>query len=330
MHTLTRRGVLGTAGALTVLAAVGAPAIAATRSSMQTWAIKARRRSGIHDVAPAPDGGVWFTAQESGQLGWFDPKSGRFEFVTLAQRSSPHGVIAGPDKAAWVTDGAQNAVVRVGWPDRKVLAFALPSNLPNVNLNTAVFDKDGDLWFTGQFGYTGKVSVKTGQVHTNLAPRGRGPYGMCVTPSGDLWWCSLAGSYIAHLDRRTGESTIVEPPAPSAGPRRIWSDSRNRLWVTEWTAGQLALYDPAAKSWKEWRLPGKSPQPYAVYVDERDIVWVSDFAANAILAFDPKTEKFESHPLPRAGGGVRQIAGRAGEVWFGESGTDHIGVIRTA
>jgi virginiamycin B lyase len=331
MHTFTRRGVIGTAGALTVLAAVGAPAAtAATRSSMQTWAIKAPRRSGIHDVAPAPDGGVWFTAQESGQLGWFDPKRGTFEFVALAQRSSPHGVIAGPDKAAWITDGAQNALVRVGWPDRKVLPYTLPANLPNVNLNTAVFDKDGDLWFTGQFGYTGKVSLKTGQVHTSLAPRGRGPYGMCVTPAGDVWWCSLAGSYIARIDRGTGASTIVEPPAPGAGTRRLWSDSRNRLWVTEWTAGQLALYDPAAKAWKEWRLPGQSPQPYAVYVDERDIVWVSDFAANAILAFDPKTEKFETHALPRPGAGVRQLAGRPGELWFGESGTDHIGVIRTA
>jgi virginiamycin B lyase len=330
MHTITRRGAIGTAGALTLLATVGAPAIGAARPQMQSWAIKAPKRAGIHDVAPAPDGGVWFTAQESGQLGWFDAKSGKFEFVTLAARSSPHGVVQGPDKAAWVTDGAQNAIVRVGWPDRKPLAFPLASNLPNVNLNTAVFDKDGDLWFTGQSGYTGKVSGKTGQVRTAVAPRGRGPYGMCATPSGEIWWCSLAGSYIAHLDRRTGESTIVEPPAPQAGARRIWSDSRNRLWVTEWTAGQLALYDPQAKSWKEWRLPGKSPQPYAVYVDERDTVWVSDFASNAILSFDPQSERFETYPLARPNGGVRQLHGRPGEVWFGESGTDHIGVIRTA
>ncbi len=35
-----------------------------------------RARTGIHDVAPAPDGGVWFSAQRSGHLGWFDPKSG--------------------------------------------------------------------------------------------------------------------------------------------------------------------------------------------------------------------------------------------------------------
>ena len=330
MHSLTRRSALGTAGAITLLAAVGASAVAAPRFQMQTWPLKAPRRTGIHDVAPASDGGVWFTGQESGQLGWFDPKSGRTDLVTLAERSSPHGVVQGPDKAAWITDGGQNAIVRVGWPDRKVLAYTLPSNVPNVNLNTAVFDRDGDLWFTGQFGYLGKLSVKSGQVRALRTPRGRGPYGICATPAGDVWWCSLAGSYIAHVNRGTGESTIVEPRAPQAGPRRIWSDSRNRLWVSEWTAGQLALHDPQAKSWKEWRLPGKAPQPYAVYVDERDTVWLSDFGSNAILSFDPKTEKFESYPLPRPNANVRQIAGRPGEVWFGESGTEHIGVIRTA
>lgn len=330
MPSLTRRNALATAGALTLLASVGAPALAAPRRQLQSWPIKAPKRSGIHDVAPAPDGGMWFTAQESGQLGWFDPKSGRFDFVALAQRSSPHGVIQGPDKAAWITDGAQNAIVRVGWPDRKVYAYPLPPAIPNVNLNTAVFDKDGELWFTGQYGYTGRLSVKTGQVRTAMAPRGRGPYGVCVTPAGDIWWCSLAGNFIARIDRRSGESTIVQPPAPDNGARRIWSDSRNRLWVSEWSAGQLAMHDPQGRTWKEWRLPGKSPQPYAVYVDERDMVWVSDFGANAIVSFDPSTEKFESYPLPRANANVRQIAGRPGEVWFGESGTDHIGVIRTA
>jgi hypothetical protein len=44
-------------------------------------------------VAPAPDGGVWFTAQASGHLGWFDPKSGRTELIPLGTGSAPHGVI---------------------------------------------------------------------------------------------------------------------------------------------------------------------------------------------------------------------------------------------
>jgi virginiamycin B lyase len=62
-------------------------------------------------------------------------------------------------------------------------------------------------------------------------------------------------------------------------------------------------------------LPGDGPQPYAVYVDETDAAWLSDWGANAILRFDPQTEKFQSLPLPDRYAGVRQLAGRKGEVW---------------
>jgi virginiamycin B lyase len=330
MPTFTRRTTLATAGAMALLAAAAPPASSAQRYKMQSWPLRTPRRTGIHDVAPAPDGGVWFTAQSSGHLGWFDPRTGRTELIALAERSSPHGVIQGPDKAAWITDSAQNAIVRVGWPDRKVQAFALPQSTPYINLNTAAFDAAGDLWFTGQAGWVGKLAVKTGQVSVKRTLRGRGPYGICATPSGDIWWCSLAGSYIARIDRATGESVMVEPPTPDQGARRVWSDSRGRIWVAEWNSGQLSVYDPQAKTWKQWRLPGKEPKPYAVYVDDRDTVWVSDFGGNAVFAFDPKVEKFERFAFPRDSANVRQILGRPGEVWLPESGTEHISVIRTA
>src|SRR5690606_12853222 len=97
----------------------------------------------------------------------------------------------------------------------------------------------------------------------------------------------------------------------------------------EWNAGQVALYDPADESWREWRLPGHNPQPYAVYVAERDIVWLSDFGANALVRFHPATEESTSFPLPHDSGNVRQILGRPGEVWATESGADALVVLRT-
>jgi virginiamycin B lyase len=254
---------------------------------------------------------------------------GRAELIPLGSQSSPHGVVQGPDKAAWITDGGQNAIVRVGWPDRKVQVHPLPQGTPHANLNTCAFDGDGDLWFTGQGGYVGKLAVKTGQVSIKESPRGRGPYGICGTPSGDVWWCSLAGSFIARIDRASGNSTIVEPPTRNQGARRVWSDSAGRIWVSEWNSGNLSVHDPSARTWRQWKLPGTDPKPYAVYVDERDMVWVSDFGGNAVLAFDPKTEKFDRFPFPRDGASVRQISGRAGEVWLPESGTEYISVIRS-
>src|SRR5690606_26057154 len=121
-----------------------------------------------------------------------------------------------------------------------------------------------------------------------------GPYGITTTPSGEVWYASLAGSHIAKVDLDTGEATIVEPPTPDQGARRIWSDSQGRMWASEWNSGNVSVHDPRDGSWRTWKLPGEAPKTYSVYVDERDKVWLTDFAANAIVLFDPETETFKS------------------------------------
>ena len=281
-----------------------------------------------HDVAPAADGGVWYTGQRNGVLGHLDPATGDVREIDLGSGSAPHGVIVGPDGAPWITDGGLNAIVRVDPTTEEVEVFELPSTHPDANLNTAAFDGDGVLWFTGQSGMYGRLDPEEGQVEAFDAPRGRGPYGITATPSGDVWYASLAGSHIAQLDRASGEATLVEPPTAGQGARRIWSDSTGRLWVAEWNAGQVGVHDPADGSWREWPLPGDGAQAYAVFVDDRDRVWLTDFTANAIVRFDPPTETFETFALPDADAAVRQLLGRPGEVWGAESGLDRLVVIR--
>jgi virginiamycin B lyase len=113
----------------------------------------------------------------------------------------------------------------------------------------------------------------------------------------------------------------------------VWSDSRGRIWVSEWNSGNLSMHDPAATTpasrWRTWKLPGNEPRAYAVYVDERDVVWVSAWANNTTVSFDPRTETFARYAMPRDSAHVRQILGRAGEVWLPESGTEHVSVIYT-
>jgi virginiamycin B lyase len=218
--------------------------------------------------------------------------------------------------------------VRVDPKTEKVDVFPLPKGTPYANLNTAAFDKNGILWYTGQSGYYGRVDTKTGKVEVFEAPRGRGPYGICTAPDGSVYYASLAGSHIARIDTKTGKATVIEPPTPGQGARRVWADSKNRIWVSEWNSGQVSLYDPKTNQWREWKLPGDNPQAYAVYVDKRNIVWLSDFGANAMARFDPKTEKFKVIPLPSRGSAVRQILGRPGEVWLPLSGVDKLAVIR--
>lgn len=328
---ITRRTAL--AGLLAASLPPVAQAAEGRRLELQSWPLKAPQRTGIHDVAPAPEGGVWFTAQASGHLGWFTPATGAVALLPLGPRSSPHGVIPGPDGAAWITDSGQQAIVRVDAQSREVRRFPLPEGSPYANLNTCAFDGDGILWFTGQAGVVGRLDPKSGALQLRDAPKGRGPYGICSTPQGEVWWCSLAGSYIARVDRKSGEFTVVEPPTKGQGARRVWSDSHGRIWVSEWNSGQLSVHDPRARSaagaWRQWKLPGRRPQAYAVYVDEHDRVWVSDFGANAVWRFDPAAERFDAVDFPREAANVRQIHGRKGEVWLPESGTEHLSKVAT-
>jgi virginiamycin B lyase len=277
-----------------------------------------------HDVAPAADGGVWYTGQRKGVLGHFDPATEDIREIPLGSGSAPHGVITGPDDAAWITDGGLNAIVRVDGATDEVRAFDLPADRPDVNLNTAVFDTSGTLWFTGQSGVYGRLDPATGEMDVFDDPEGRGPYGITATPGGDIWYASLAGSHIARVDTATGAATIVEPPTVGQGSRRVWSDSRGRIWVSEWDAGQVAVHDPATGDWQEWPLPGDGPQAYAVYVDERDIVWLTDFGGNAIVRFDPASEAFDAIELPSPDASVRQLLGRPGELWGAESAVDKL------
>lgn len=285
--------------------------------------------SAPHDVAPAPDGTVWYTAQRKGKLGKLDPATGQTTEVPLGMGSAPHGVIVGPDGHAWVTDSGLNAIVRVDGKTNEVKKFSLPAGRSGANLNTAVFDRRGVLWFTGQSGVYGRLDPASGEMTVYDAPRGRGPYGITATPDGTVWYASLAGSHIARIDPVSGSATVVSPPTADQGARRIWSDSRGRLWVSEWNAGQVAVHDPAAGTWAEYRLPGDKPQAYAVYVDDRDVVWLSDFGANSLVRFDPPTKALTSFPLPSTPSNVRQILGRPGEVWGAESAADALVRIRT-
>ena len=279
-----------------------------------------------HDVAPSPDGSiVWYTGQLRGVLGRLDAETGEVTEIPLGEGSMPHGVIVGPDGAPWITDGGLNAIVKVDPETEEVFVYALPADFSSANLNTASFDGSGVLWFTGQNGMYGSFDPETEKMNVYRASRGRGPYGIHTTPEGNVYYVSLAGSYLGDIDEETGEITEIDPPTPNAGTRRVWSDSQGQLWMTEFHAGQLAMYAPETGEWREWEMPaGANSSPYAVVVDERDDIWVSDFGDNSLVRFDSETEAFESFPLMRTNATIRQMLVAEGVVWAAQSGIDSL------
>ena len=311
-----------------LVAVLTLPALASAEVAIQAFSLP-KGGGSPHDVAVSADGIVWYTAQRDGKLGRLDPTTGSVDLIPLGSGSSPHGVIVGPDGAPWVTDSGLNAIVRVDPKTRDVKSWPLPSNRGYANLNTPTFDKRGRIWFTGQSGVYGRLDPKSGEMQVWDAPRGRGPYGIATTPDGDVYYASLAGSHIARVDLDTGAATVIEPPTKDQGARRVWSDSKGRIWVSEWNSGNVSRYDPKSRVWKTWKLPGDKPRAYSVYVDDQDKVWLAEWSANAVVRFDPETEKFDVFPSDKRGASVRQMLGRRGEVWAPESGNDRLIVYRT-
>ncbi len=301
---------------------------AGAQSSVQEYQLPPRITA--HDVwaDPAPDGPVWFSGQRSGDGGRLDPKTGKVELIPLGSGSSPHGVILDRDGSAWFTDGGQNAIVRVDPKSLAVRKWPLPADTGYTNLNTAIFDRSGVHWFTGQNGIYGRLDPRTGDLKVFDAPKGRGPYGIHATPDGVVYFTSLAGSYIARIDAATHKAEVIEPPTPGQGARRVWSESKGVLWVAEWNSGNLSRYDPRSGAWKTYKAPGERPRVYAVYVDETDKPWISEWDKQLMMRFDPATGKWDSFSSSSGTANVRQIHGRKGEVWTPESSSGKLVVYR--
>ena len=97
--------------------------------------------------------------------------------------------------------------------------YPLPAGTGYANLNTAAFDGNGVLWFTGQSGIYGRFDPATEAMEVFFAPRGRGPYGINGTPDGGIYFASLAGSYVGKVDITTGAVTVLQPPTRNQGAR---------------------------------------------------------------------------------------------------------------
>ena len=242
---------------------------------------------------------MWFNCQGNGKLGRLDPRDGSYKLIDLGPGSAPHGVIVGPDKAAWVTDGGQNAIVRVD-NDHKVTVFKLPIK-DYANLNTARVRQDRHLLVhrPERLSRPARSEVRR---HAGVQVAGRARQLRHDRHAEGRRLVRLARRQPHRQDRpedrqrhdgRAGDARI-RARAACGRTRRAASGSASG------TAATSRCTIPADGAWRTWRLPGERPRTYSVYVDEKDKVWLTDFGGNAIVRFDPVTEEFNVVPERQA------------------------------
>jgi virginiamycin B lyase len=84
-----------------------------------------------------------------------------------------------------------------------------------------VADKEGNIWFTANFGgYIGKLDPRTGKVTQYKMPDESvdDPHTAAFDAHGILWFTAQGGNAVGRLDPRTGKIELNKVPTESALP----------------------------------------------------------------------------------------------------------------
>ena len=252
-----------------------------------------------HDVAPARDGGIWYTAQHTGQLGWLNPRTGKSRLTRLGTGSAPHGVIVGPGRGAVdhrrrsERDRARRSAHAEG------PRFPLPAA---VRTRTSTPRRSTRAACSGSPARAGSTaaSIRRSEGARLRARRAGGPV-RDHDDTGGRRLLRLAGGDLPRADRRRAPggrpSSARRPPARAhAAPGR-----------TPAVASGSASGTPArsacttrAEALAEWRVPGAEPDDLRGLRRRARQGLAERFRGKRALAVRPEHARFTRVPLPSA------------------------------
>jgi len=194
-----------------------------------------------------------------------------------------------------------------------------------------VEDKDGNIWFTGNFrGFIGKLDVKTGQIkeYPLPDPKARDPHTLVIDHAGIVWFSVQNGNFVGRLDPKTGEIKLASPPTPRARPYGMAVDSKNLVYFVEFGAPKIATIDNNMHI-VEYQLldPGSRPRRIAITPDDK--IWYTDYSRGYLGRLDPATGEVKEWASPS---GLKSlpygIAATKGGLWYCESGAKPNTIVR--
>ena len=295
-----------------------AQAVLELKGKMRTWDVPSPGAL-PHDPAVDPQGNVWFTLQQAGQLARFTPDTQEWKlFKVPTANSGPHGLVSDAKGNIWFTENYAGKIGRLDPKSSLVKEYAAPTAQ---DPHTPVFGPDGALWFTAEeSNLIGRLDVMTGKIiEFNVPTKNSSPYGIVPASDGALWFCELSGRKLGRVDPGTGAITEFAPPNSDIEPRRLVAVG-GAIYFTDFGGGRLGRFTIADKKFQVWDSPsGKDSEPYGITVDSTGKIWYEESAekANKLVRIDPATLKFTVYPMPAKNSSVRNITRDArGRLWM--------------
>jgi virginiamycin B lyase len=253
--------------------------------------------------------------------------------------SQPHDVVLDDTGAVWYSDFGELFISKFDPKTLKLTEYPTKKFKPDApvgNLDLE-FDKEGKLWFDTMYqGALGTIDPKTGETKFYPLPPEWNDnrvqlnfVGLRHDVDGKVWTKSVGTQDIFRLDLATGKwerfhPTDQLPPGCHYSMYQVISDSKNDLWMAEFSEGYLGTIDAKTGAVKWFPMPTAHARARRMEIDGQDRITVTEYRGNKVATFDTKTEKFTEYPLPPFTFPYRAQFDKNGEIWASTMSTDRV------
>ncbi len=251
--------------------------------------------AGIHSFAEsAKDGHIFITTSYQQRLVEFDPVSKEFTNHKMDDGYYPHTVRVDQQDRVWFTMALSNQIAMFDRANKSFKMFDLPNRSIREGFTVSAM---GIILKLMDWGLPLANWFPIDEQSTGVPL----PYGIDITPNGDIWFARLHADSIGKIDAKTLAVTLYD--TPFVGPRRLRTDSKGNLWIAAFPESMIVKFDPKSETFTNYPLPVEpfgSETPYSLNVDtQRDIVWVNGNTSDALYSYDIDNKQWQHFPLPK-------------------------------
>jgi virginiamycin B lyase len=256
--------------------------------------------------------------------------------------TEPHDILVDKDGMVWYSDFGEMFIGKFDPKTLKLTEYPIKKFKPNAptGLLSIEFDHVGKIWFDTMYqGSLGCLDPKTGEItYYPVDPKWNDDRvqlnftGLHYEVDNKVWTKSVGTQDIFRVDLKTGQwekfhPTDSLPGIAHAGIYQVMSDSKNNLWMAEFTEGHLGKIDAKTLEVTWFANPTPHARDRRMEIDAQDRILVTEYRNSKVAIFDTKTEKFTEYNLPEYTFPYRANFDKNGEIWSSTMSTDR--VVRT-